>query len=469
LVAGGATAVLAAACSSPSPARGHAVPAGWTRTDLNPVTQPAPVAGRFVLYASSGRQISVLGLNARTGATVWSDPTTPSIMATGVVPNLAVVGGVVIYLHRLGGQTADLVGADAATGRTIWHSGAGHFTGWPQVCPGSAADVCVTGALGASADPGTLLRFDGRTGARLPAVLISISFLAFGLAPGLYADTANPQSFVAVSGRAIDWARQLTDLFTLPGATTNTGWNLDRAVHAGLFVGSVGFPPVSAGTTQATFDLSHSMTAGFRIADGSVVWRDNGSTYACNFDPLPCPGADLAGYSSAASTAGPTVGLRLRSTGTVTYTRRAPLQPLASPDEHTVIEGFAPATGRTLWTFDAGHDPGFLAPTAPPAQVAAYTVVLTAPDGRFVALNLASGSTRPMPGAAIAWCRPLLTYNTDNQEYIGQYGISPCNDQQHAVPTPTRVPSFVSAIGASADDLVAWSEPSAVVAAPPGG
>jgi outer membrane protein assembly factor BamB len=449
--------------------RAHAAPAGWTRTDLSPVTQPAPVAGRFVLYASSAGQITVLGLNARTGATVWSDPATPSIIASGIGPNLAVVGGVVVYLHRLGGQTADLVGADAATGRTIWHSGAGHFTDWPQVCPGSASDVCVTGALGASANPGTLLRFNGRTGARLPAVLISVSFITVGLASGLYVDPTGTQSLVAVSGSAIDWARALSDPFTLPNANLSFGWNLDRVDRAGLFVGSVGFSPARAGPTQATFDLSRSMTAGFRIADGSVVWRDNGSTYACSFDPLPCPGADLAGYSSAAGAAGPAVGLRLRSTGTMTYTQRDPLRPQASPDEHTVIEGFAPATGRTLWTFDAGHDPGFLAPTTPPAQLAAYTVMLTAPDGRLVALNLTNGSTRPVPSAAVAWCRSLVTYNIDKHVYIGQPSMFPCNDQQHSVPTPTRVPSFVGAIGASADGLVAWSESSAVVAAPPGG
>jgi outer membrane protein assembly factor BamB len=397
LVAVGTAAVLAAACSSPSPARGNAVSTGWARTDLKPVTQPAPVAGRFVLYVSSGQQISVLGLNAHTGATVWSDAATPSIMAPGIVPELAVVGGVVVYLHPLGGQTADLVGADAATGRTIWHSGAGRFTDWPQVCPGSAVDVCVTGSL--------------------------------------------------------------------PGIDTGLASNLDRVGRTGLFVGSVGFAPVSVGPAQARFDLSRSMTVGFRIADGSVVWRDSGSSYACNFGPLPCPGADLASYSSAGSAAGPVVGLRLRSTGTMTVVRRDSLRPLASPDEHTVIEGFAPATGRTLWTFDAGHDPRLLGLAVPPAQVAAYTVILTAPDGRLVALNLANGSTRPVPGAAIVWCRSLVTYSTNNQEYLGQYGMFPCDAQQQPVPTPQRAPSFVGAIGASADGLIAWSESSAVVAA----
>lgn len=160
------TAALAAACSPASSSRGNATAIGWTRADLTPVTQPAPVAGRFVLYVSSARQLSVVGLNARTGATVWSDAATQSSIPPGVAPDLAVVGGVVVYVHSLGAQTADLVGADAATGRVIWHTSVGDFTSWPQLCPFSLFPCndqqhsvptpphapSFVGAIGASAD-----------------------------------------------------------------------------------------------------------------------------------------------------------------------------------------------------------------------------------------------------------------------------------------------------------------------------
>src|SRR5262249_37039034 len=80
----------------------------------------------------------------------------------------------------------------------------------------------------------------------------------------------------------------LASVFPAPGLSTDNGWDFDRVPAAGLFVGSVAGPPVSSTGSSATIDLSRVMTAGFRISDGTAVWRDAGTLYACGW--LPCPG-----------------------------------------------------------------------------------------------------------------------------------------------------------------------------------
>jgi hypothetical protein len=271
---------------------------------------------------------------------------------------------------------------------------------------------------------------------------------------------------LAVSGASVAWTRTLASVFPAPGLSTDNGWDFDRVPAAGLFVGSVAGPPVSSTGSSATIDLSRVMTAGFRISDGTAVWRDAGTVYACGL--LPCPGAgDGLSYRA------PTIGLRLRATGTGSVNLSS-LTLSLSPDADMVVEGFDLATGKTLWSYNAGSD-GHLLYQRPPL-LGTHVVVLPAPGGGKVALDLATGAHKPVPPRSpggVDWCGSTITYKTQvgypssngklTYKRVGQEAIKPCKASGASAAIPQTVPGFV---GTVVGGLTVWSESSEVAAAP---
>ncbi|MDQ6928382.1 MAG: PQQ-like beta-propeller repeat protein [Actinomycetota bacterium] len=423
------------------------------------------------MFVSAGGDLQIVGLNPNGGKTVWHDTVSPGDITPGVSPELPVIAGDVIYLKAVGGTT-ELVAANPATGKVVWRSPPGQFGSWPEECPGDPANVCSTGTMvGASETLG--LRFDGTSGALLPSSPAPPGVSGRELAPGLFDPGArNPEVLVAVSGQKVSWSQPLTSVFNVPGLSTDYGWNFDRITPAGEFVGSVSGAPTSQSPTEVVEDLSSAMTAGFRIDDGSTVWQDAGSQYFCSV--LPCPGADTTTSSGAGTgtSHGPTVGLRLRATGTLSGTPGGG-PPTASAGTKVIVEGFDPASGRTLWSFDAGSNTDLLTQKALPPRTADNVVVLPGSDGQSTALDLSDGSQRPADTGVTAWCQTSVRFHEnvpyhgsngkDINDRVGQNALFPCDLEMRAVPPPTLVPAFV---GRRAEGLVAWSETGRVVAAP---
>lgn len=476
-----AIAVLAAGCSAgsshstaqtstKSPTEKPAV--GWVRSDLKPVTQPESADGLLVLYVQAGGGLQVEALDPKTGQTVWHDIASPGGITAGVPPVLGVVGSTVAYLRPVDSSSgaAELVGVDAATGRQLWHTPTGMFEDWPAPCPDNPLDICTTGSLG-QAQQTVALRFRASDGAAAGAAVISQSPGGRSLGPDLFdPGTRDPEMLLAVSGPSVAWTRTLASVFSSPGLSSDNGWDFNLVPAAGLFVGSVSGAPVSTTGSSETIDLSQSMTAGFRISDGTAVWRDPGTLFACG-QPLPCPGG-LPMTEQGLPYRAPTTGLRLRATGTATVSQST-LTPSLSPGADVVVEGFDLATGKTQWSYNAGADGPLLSQTPP--LLGTNMVALPAPAGGMVALNLATGTHSSVPAGAAGWCEAPVTYTTQvgypsqngngsaGYERVGQEAIRPCQASGASIAAPATVPGFV---GTDVDGLTAWSESSEVSAAP---
>ena len=450
-----------AAKTSATPA--HAKPlVGWVRTDLKPLTTPQLAGGRLVLYAVGGGGIQVVGLDQKTGKTVWRDNATPGDITPGVEPGLAVAGSTVAFLSPADNSTgsSQLVGVDAATGRRLWHTPTGQFTDWPEPCPDAPTDICTSGSFG-DAQQTLALRFRASDGAQVGALLIAQSAYGRMLGPDLYdPGVRDPEALVAVSGDSVAWTRPLASVFSSPGDSTNYGWNFDRVPAAGVFVGYVGGPPVSSTATSETISVARGMTAGFRISDGSVAWQDPGTIYACSV--LPCPGQGMS-----ASPRPPTMGLRLRVTGTATYSLSE--TPKLSAGGDVVIEGFNLATGKTMWSYDAGGD-GALLEDLPPV-IGNEVVALPVSSHEAVALNLTTGKHKLISPETPGWCGSGTTYTTKigysdghggtSYERPASSGYQPCDTLGTTISEPATLPSFV---GITVDGLTVTSDSSEVAA-----
>ena len=440
-------------------------PTGWVRSDLKPVSQPQLAGDRLVLYVAANGGLQVVALDPQTGRTLWHETASPGRVTPGVAPSLGVAGSIVTFLRPVDNHTgsSQVVGVDAATGRQVWRSPTGLFTDWPESCPDDTRAICTTGSLRGAAQL-VVRRIQASDGGPLEAVVIPQSAggrtLAFGLLdPGI----RKPEKLVAVNDGSVAWTRLLASVFPPAGMSTNYGWDLDRVPAVGLFVGSVGPKPVSMTSTSAIVSLSQNVTAGFRISDGTAVWRDAGSLYACG-QPLPCPGTLGVGNRP------PTTGLRLRATGTIT-TILPPSTPILSPGADVRVEGFDLATGKTLWSYDAGPDRSLLYQTPP--LLGPYVVALPSPSGATVALNLATGTLTLVRAGAVAWCQSLVTFKTQvgwpgltgkiQYVHLGQQATQPCRVSGAPVAIPTTVPGFV---GPVIDGLTVWSEQHKVAAAP---
>jgi hypothetical protein len=455
-----ALAALAGAAALPAGATAQAPSAGWQRADLRPVTQPAAVGGLFVMYTSRNGGLRVVGIDPATGRTVWSQLASPSRTTTSQAPSLGVVGGSVIYLGRAVADTARVVAADARTGATLWQSGVGTFSSYPEPCAAPATVICVAGTI-AGGPRGAELRFDAATGAPLRSADLAGTD-AFAAAPGFLDSDFQPERLTATAGGAVAWSRRLEVLF--PNGNPARGFNFDRVDAAGMFVGSVG---ANGRTRRGRFvdDLSRDRTAGIGIADGRVAWRRPGF-YACG--NVICPGRSQAGFNQEASA--PSIGIRVVSTGT-----------LSGPDEDNAftpsrvvdakLEGFDPRTGRALWRFDAGRNFGLVAQTDFGAQTGPLQLALRDAEGRLRVVDLATGRRSAAP--ARGWCRREIEFRqtvaVDGEHvYEGQPALLPCSTAtERRVGTPATVPAFVAAVGATVSGLVAWTDRGGLFARPP--
>ena len=413
--------------------------------------------------------LRVVALDARTGATVWSHPASSSFVTRGVPAHLALSAGKVVFIGPAGATSAKVVAVDGRTGRPVWKSTANYFKSWPGHCPGPRATICVTAVPSSG---GGVLRLDAATGKLLATAGVDSGFTPRGVGPGLY-DTGDrdPEKLEALEGPRVAWVRPLARIFPLEGASTDEGWNFERIDYAAEFVGSVGSPSLVQSKTTDVSDMARTMTAGFRTANGSVLWRSRGTFEVCGL--YPCPGEPQAGYSDAgnARLQGARVVVVMERRGRLTASlKHGKLEFAVSRGTRGILEGLDPARGGVRWSVALAPDAQVLGLYAVPPLVGVRTVVLRR-NGTLVAVDLLNGSTRKLT-SGLAWCRTAIVYSlkdaagTGKEPYIGQYSLTPCSAAGGRVAAPPRAPAFVGAFGAKSADIVAWSDKTGVFARP---
>jgi hypothetical protein len=328
--------------------------------------------------------------------------------------------------------------------------------------------VCATAN---SASTIRLLRFRASDGTPSPAPVIPTAGrtrIAREVGPDLFDPGArSPEQLVATNGPSVIWRRPLATVFAGTGYSTDNGWSFDRIPAIGLFVGSVGGPPLNASATQMSRDLSRIISAGFRISDGTITWTNAGSLYVCG--PIRCPGqTQTAGGVSPYHP--PTLGLRLRMTGTTTFSQgKAALDPGAK----VVLEGFDLSTGVTTWSFDAGADTTLARGISPP-RIASDTVILPNAVGDPTVVDLTTGRQSALAPATTAWCRTATNYagpphdagnGRTSTDYVGNPALFPCNAAGQPMPVPSQLAAFVAP---ASGGVMAWSETTRVEAVPAG-
>lgn len=457
--------------STAAPSSAVTPPRRW-RVAIRAVSQPAPVAGRFVVYAVTHGRLELVAIDATSGRIAWTNPASPSAIAPGSAPKLAVIGDRIVYPESLSGNVASLTAVNATTGAVAWHSPPGVFSGWPEICADDASAVCISGQVQNNPDAG-ILRFNASTGQALPSPQLGPA--ARELAQNLFdVGERHPESIVATNGDAGIWREPLQRIFTQRGSSTDYGWNFDRFPHLGLYIGSVGTPPFVQTKTRYADELSNSMTAAFRMSDGAPMWRDAGSQYICGY--LACPGQLNRAYSSVADvdTDGPTVGVRLLARGVISGSPTA-IKPRISRDARGVLEGFDPATGHVRWTFNAGRDIGLITQTRLPPQESNNAIVLRTPSGHLIELNIVTGEKRLISSHASAWCSKVITYRMAVayragghvlHHYVGQYALDPCTAAGQPTAAPKQGTGALHGLMAESNHELAWTEQGAVIGVP---
>jgi hypothetical protein len=372
--------------SMPAELRALGSSVAWVQAGLRPIRAPEAVGGVAVgIVSTPDRELLVVGLDPATGAKLWQQPTTPSRVTRGVVVRIEKVGDdKIAYLRptRDDGAHAELVVADARTGKDLARSPEAIFKGFPAACAGST-DLCVTSRLSSNG-----VRRQYRleiAGGRHVANSVELPRGARPLYKADLHDLSDPdRSLGLIRDGKLRWSKRTRAVFPRQGSSDNGWlWRLFR----GVFVGSAYGDPTREGSSWRR-DTSHAATAGLSEATGELLWRDEGSRLDCLY------------YEAEH------VPVRCRIRGIVTL---RPDLPPSVEGLAVAIEGFDPATGQTTWSMMLGAE-ARLATRDPPPPIAGPTHIVVAASTGPIVLDYASGETRvPVPEEAF-WCRTPTTY-----------------------------------------------------------
>jgi hypothetical protein len=432
----------APASSSPPPNDAKVSATGWDDTVVHPVTAPAVVGNRVVVYTADGGQLTIGAFDPITGATAWSLPASPSGQTAGEPFDVAHTADTVFYFKPGEDPTSGLVqvaAVDVATGKQKWVTTNSYvFADAPALCADKTA-LCVSVYYSSSAAMSA--RIDISSGHVTP--------LGQGagrtLGPAGLQDPGNrgPEYIERVNDAtgAVIWKDDVAKLSKTP-LSSDAGW--DWQLFGDTYVGWLGNVQ---NPSSKTINLSAMETIGVRASDGVLLWRHAG-VYGC---PTDAPFGNGQPYA-------------VRCVLTGTAAADATGQSLTFKGLTVTVQGFNPRTGATLWSRYLGDSPAAIGSAGTqPVWLGADTFASTNPAGVTTTVNLRTGLvTKPAVGAT-GWCVQTdasytITGVNDSDgsptQWEAQGLVAPCTPAGKPAP-PTD--GTLAAVGVSLGGYFVWA------------
>ena len=448
----------------------------WAAEGFAAKTTPIMIGGSAVLYGTVGSELFLIGLDPVTGAERWRHPASAASIAPGYQVRVIDIDGQIAYL-RPGEPTMPrltrIALIDPVTGADFLVTELRWWDGLPAICADDPASLCAA-ANYVSLD-NTVADGDFRIDRSTGAITLIPGAATAATGPPAEPWTALWDDLVEVGGAPVEtvgmvtddqlvWSAPLSEIFR-PGATLDHGWyaskdNGNRTVfQLSAVVGWAG-----DGQNYPALDLAANlMTVGIDAADGTVLWREAGTSPQCRYQ-LP----DVRKMSTPGS---PDPALRCRYTGRLDSAPPGRNYGLTDPTDVTVtLERVDLQTGKAVWSVPLGAEAALATDGNGPA-----TPIMD--DHRILAgglvVDLDDGSSRPPAVGEIFWCPGPQAFE-QSVEWYGNDGsvrtdrraegeVFTCDSSGNPSPNPpVAVPLAVSTVTDEQLRLVAT--PNGVVA-----
>lgn len=453
-----------------------AVEQAWAATAFEPRTTPKIIGGTAVIYGTVGTGLFLIGLDPATGAERWRRPASAASLNPDTEIDVDEIDGLVAYFRPDNPNLpvlSSIVLIDPATGTDMI---AAELRGWytfPEICPDDPASLCAW-AHNVELD-NTVQNRRFRINRQDAAVTLIPEGTAADPVPfsTLWNDLVSmhgtpDESVGIVRDGAVRWSKPVAELLGA-GGTLDHGWYASQDNGAAPVLelsGRIGWAgtPGTDGKSHPSLDLANNLiTVGINRNDGSVLWRQIGTSPQCRYA--------LPSRSLMSTPGSPNPAIRCRYTGRLDSSPPGRSYGLTVPTDLTVtVERVDLQTGEAIWSVPVG--------VAAPLAVAPHGVTTTFLDDHRLLVNntlidMDTGDTRaPTPGETF-WCPAQQSFN-QSEQWFGNDGsgrvdraargeMFTCDG--NAKPTtaiPAAVPLAISAV--SEDGLRLVSTPGGVVA-----
>ena len=401
--------------SPPTPVR-TTVEKIWTAAGVDPVSAVRNIDGVAVVYGTTPNGLQIYGLDAATGAILWSKPAVPGVDADRLWVS-KIDDTVAYYRPTETDRLAQLVVADPKTGNELAVSSARYWRYVPWSCVDDPAWVCATSFVQTPGGRWDFLEFrvNKSSGQTQPATETATANQRddHTMAGGdLY---WNSDHDMVTIGRRQDgqstWSKPVADLFGTGTKSFSSYWYSESSDSSFSIITLAGATGDQAGQG---FDMATGIvSAAITLSDGSTRWADQGTALGCLGDH-----ANLGWYTDQES--GKPYAFRCRYTGSAVSSDSAlDGSQFTTSNLAVALEKFDPVSGTTAWTAELGNARTLAGDTSGGVDEAIVddTHLLVPNSTGSILIDLQNGRTRPPVDSDVLWCKDTREFNRSEAYY----------------------------------------------------